>query len=478
MVLQREQMVKIWGWDDPGQKVIIRFEDQKVSVTTSDDGRWDVQLQPMVASAIGREMRIKGSSKVTLQDVLIGEVWLCSGQSNMQWFLARDLDADVELLKADNPMIRLITVPQVGTQVPQDDFSGQWDPCTPDIAKDFSAIGYHFANMLQDILDVPVGMIDNAWGGSAAEAWVRRDLLDADPTCAPYLEYWDSRVKTYEYAKVLADFEVQHSEWQATKDAGQKVPREPRKPGNALEGQHRPANLYNGMLNPIIGYGIRGVLWYQGENNANNDRALGYSSLFPLLISSWRNEWGQGDFPFYWVQLADYKSYTDEPMESDWAVLRESQTLTLELPNTGQAVIYDNGEATDIHPKEKLKVARRLLRHALAKDYGFDIAANSPQYCSHQTEGDTIILKICNVGRGLDTFDVNELLGFSIAGEDGKQVWAEATIIDDNQIAVRSPDVPHPVSVRYAWADNPVANVQSKSGLLLTPFRTDQSGMR
>jgi sialate O-acetylesterase len=329
--------------------------------------------------------------------------------------------------------------------------------------------------MLQEIIDVPIGMIDNSWGGSSAEAWVRRELLEADARFAEDMEHWKELETGYNYERILAEYEEAHAEWkvqaEAAKAAGEAIPREPRRPRNEMTGNHRPGNIYNGCLKPILGYAIKGAIWYQGESNAS--RASRYNALFSLLISSWREEWGQGNFPFYWVQLADYKSYRPDPGESDWAELREAQTLTLSLPNTGQAVIYDNGEATDIHPRDKLTVARRLLRHALAKDYGIDVVADSPIYCSHKIEGDTMIIKIRNVGGGLDTFDVGEIYGFSIAGEDGVHVWAEAEVIDKNYIAVRSADVPNPASARYAWADNPIGNVRSKEGLLLTPFRTD-----
>ena len=254
----------------------------------------------------------------------------------------------------------------------------------------------------------------------------------------------------------------------AAKADGKPAPRAPR---NQLAGQHRPANLYNGVLKPIIGYGIRGAIWYQGESNSG--RAKNYRDLFPLMITNWRDEWEQGDFSFYWVQLADFRDEQPEPAESAWAELQEAQTMSLSLPNTGQAVIYDLGEAHDIHPKDKQNVAKRLARHALAKDYGIKIVAESPRYASHEVKGNKVTLSFDHIGGGMDTFDIRTPVGFVIAGEDKKFVWAQAKLVGKDKIEVSADGVDAPTAVRYAWADNPVANVQNREGLPLTPFRTD-----
>lgn len=475
MVLQRDQPVRIWGWDIPGQEVMVRFAGQSVRTTADELGRWDLQLDPLATQGTGRILIVEGSETRELQDVLVGEVWLCSGQSNMEWPISRSLDPDLERLMADRPQIRLITVPRVGTQQPQETFEGAWERCTAASAATFSAVGYHFGRMLHDALGVPVGLIDNAWGGSAAEAWVRRDRLEADERFAERMAYWRDLEKDYDFDQVLAEWESRHAEWEAQAEAarlaGQPVPDEPRKPRNQMTGQHRPGNLYNGVLHPLIGFGLRGAIWYQGESNAS--RADTYHDLFSLLIRSWRADWDIGDFSFYWVQLADFRDQAESPGESDWAELREAQTQTLALPRTGEAVIYDNGEAKDIHPKDKQTVARRLLRHALAKDYGFELAADSPRYASHRIEGEKVVLRFTDVGGGLRTHDLPQPLGFTIAGPDGTFVEAQAEILEPDRIVVHSPEVERPVAVRYAWADNPVANVLTAEGLLLTPFRTD-----
>ncbi|HID23398.1 MAG TPA: sialate O-acetylesterase, partial [Planctomycetaceae bacterium] len=399
----------------------------------------------------------------------------CSGQSNMQWPVSAVRDADLEIRSAKLPQIRLITVPQVGTQEPQNDFQGEWKVCSPETVGDFSAVGFFFGRILHQVLGVPIGLIDNSWGGSSCEAWVRRDLLEKDPRYKALLERWKKTEATYDHEKALAAYKTRLEQWKKkvreAKAAGKPIPRRPRPPRNPLIGQHRPGNLYNGVLKPILGYGIRGTIWYQGESNAS--RAYQYRHLFPLMIQSWRDEWGIGDFPFYWVQLADYRAETAEPKESDWAELREAQTMAMKLPHTGQAVIIDLGEANDIHPRNKQDVARRLARWPLACQYGLDIVYQSPLYKSMHTKGNKIVITFDHVGGGLVTVDVHDVKGFAIAGKDRKFVWAEARIVGKNQVEVWNDSVSNPVAVRYAWADNPVCNLYSRERLPVTPFRTD-----
>jgi sialate O-acetylesterase len=395
----------------------------------------------------------------------------------MAWPVRLARDPDLEIRTADYPGIRLISVPQTGTQEAQDDFEGEWQRCSPQTVTDFSAVGYFFGRRLHETIGVPIGLIDNAWGGSAAEAWIRRDLLESDTRYAALMDRWEETERTYDHEEAVARYEKAFEAWQQ-QDAeaqrrGTERPPRPRSPRNPLSGQHRPANLYNGVLHPIIGYGIRGVIWYQGESNAS--RAFQYRHLFPLMIKNWRDEWGQGDFPFYYVQLADYRDEKPGPQESDWAELREAQTMALRsLPNLGQAVIIDLGEAHDIHPQNKQVVANRLSRWALAREYGLDLNYRSPEYESMEIVDDKIIVTFDHVGGGLDTFDVREPVGFAIAGEDRRFVWAQARIIAENKIEVSHESVKRPVAVRYAWADNPVCNLQSLEGLPATPFRTDE----
>jgi sialate O-acetylesterase len=480
MVLQQGIESPIWGWAAPGEEVTVTFRNKTASTKATPNGSWKTNLQKLKASNAPAQLTISGKNKITLENVVVGEVWLCSGQSNMQWPVSASDDSDLEALTANFPDIRLITVPQFGTQEPQSDFQGSWEPCTPETVQSFSGVGYFFGRQLHQTLQVPIGLIDNSWGGSACEAWIRRDLLEALPAANPYMEQWKNTEPNYDEAKATATYQQQLKTWQekaaTAKAAGKPTPSKSRAPRNPLTGQHRPANLYNGVLKPIIGYGIKGAIWYQGESNAN--RAKAYRDVFPLMIKNWRDEWGLGDFPFYWVQLADFREESPAPAESNWAELREAQTLALSLPNTGQAIITDLGEAHDIHPKDKQNVAKRLVRWALAKDYGYNgLVYRSPQYKAHQRNGKKLILHFDFVGGGLDTFDIRTPTGFTLAGEDKIFHPAKARVVAKDRIELTCQNVPNPVAARYAWADNPVANVQNKSGLPLTPFRTDNFPM-
>ncbi len=475
MVLQREQANRVWGWADPKETVTVQIAGQEHQTQADAQGNWQVRLEPLPAGGPHR-MVVQATNKIVFEDVLIGEVWICSGQSNMAFPVSRSYDGELAIASADIPQIRLVSVPQVGTQDPQKDFQGAWQVCTPKTVANFSAVGFYFGRQLHRTLGVPIGLIDNAWGGSAAEAWINRERLEADPRYAPLLAQWDQLAQTFDMEKARANYQKRLQAWQqqarAARKAGKPVPRRPRAPRNPLTGQHRPGNLYNGVLKPTIGYGIRGVIWYQGESNAS--RAAQYRHLFPLMIQAWREDWGQGPFPFYWVQLADYRAEAKEPGDSSWAELREAQTMTMhQLENTGQAVIIDVGEGRDIHPRDKLTPALRLARWALARDYGLDITYRSPEYRSMKIEGNRIRITFDTFGSKLYVFDTPEPVGFAIAGADRKFHWAEAKLEKNNEVVVWSDEVAKPVAVRYAWADNPVCNLYNAVGLPVTPFRTD-----
>lgn len=466
MVVQRDKPIHIWGWTTAGGEVTVEMAGHTATGKADSEGRFDLQLDPLPVGG-PHEMKITADESKTFTDVLVGEVWVCSGQSNMAFPVANSNDPDLESISANYPNIRLISVPQVGSQTPLNDFAGKWEACTPETVLNFSAVGYFFGRQLHQTLDIPIGLIDNAWGGSAAEAWVSRQRLEQAGEYSELLAQWDETAKTYNHEEVVAKYQERLNRWQKTRKGNR-----PRPPRNPLDGQKRPANLYNGVLHPILGYTIRGAIWYQGE--ANSKRAYQYRDLFPLMIQFWRDEWGQGDFPFYWVQLADYRAEVDRPGESDWAELREAQTMTMaRLPNTGQAVITDLGEAADIHPKNKQDVAKRLVRWALANEYSVDLPYRSPQFRSVEFKANKAIIKFDHVGKGLDTFDVREPIGFAIAGQDKAFAPANAKIVDKETMEVWSDEVNDPVAVRYAWADNPVCNVQSADGLPLTSFRSD-----
>ncbi|MGB0344402.1 MAG: sialate O-acetylesterase [Coraliomargarita sp.] len=466
MVLQRGQANPVWGKASPGETITVRIDGQEHRATAGKDGRWRVELDAMPAGG-PHVLEVSGRETLQFEDVLVGEVWLCSGQSNMQWAVSNSGEADLEIVSAGEPSIRLITVPNRGSQEPLDDFKGKWAVCSPDSVAGFSAVGYHFGRRLHQVLGVPVGLVNNAWGGSAAEAWVPREVLECHERYAPYLAASDAKTAAHT-DEIQARNEARFKAWQ---EGGRKGKRPPW-PNDPRYGQHRPANLYNGVLHPVLGYGIRGVIWYQGETNVG--RAADYNHLFSLMIRTWREHWGQGDFPFFWVQLADFHAERDLPSDSGWARLREAQTATLSLPNTGQAVIIDAGEGRDIHPRDKRVVGDRLARHALAKTYGVKIASESPRFASMEIKDGAARLAFDHVSNGgLYAFDVAALKGFAVAGADRQFKWAEAKIQGRDKVVVSHPEIPEPVAVRYGWADNPVVNLYDRNGLPVTPFRTD-----
>jgi sialate O-acetylesterase len=483
MVLQQSHACPVWGKAEPLASISLSFAGKTYETKANEKGSWRVTLEPHPATSNPLIMRIieespngkENTGYITYENILVGEVWLCSGQSNMQWSVSRSQDSDLESLSAYYPNLRLITIPQVGSQEPQYDFKGAWESATPTTAANFSAVGYFFGRRLHQILQVPVGLINNSWGGSACEAWIPRNRLHQCKLAQPYLKEWQEKEKNYDYDKQLTEYKNRLAKWEAEQKSGNAKGKRPRQPRNQMTGQHRPANLYNGVLHPLIGYGIKGTIWYQGESNAG--RAHAYREVFPLMIQSWRQVWGQGDFPFYWTQLADYMNEVDTPGDSTWAELRESQTLTLQqLKNVGEAVIIDAGEGRDIHPRNKQIVANRILRHALVNEYGHKLPNRSPTYKSHQIMGNKIQITFDQAGDGLYCFDTRTPIGFAICGNDQKFVWAEAKLIGQNKVEVWADSVSSPAAVRYAWSDNPVCNLYRKDGavtLPVTPFRTD-----
>ena len=468
MVLQRERSNPVWGNALPNEKVSVTIAEQSHTTVTGKDGKWRISLDPLPVGG-PYQLTVKGSNTLQVTDILVGDVWLCSGQSNMAHILATTDNAQVEIASANYPEIRLITVHRTTSPIPLDSFKGNWQRCTPKTAPWFSAVGYLFGQRIHNATGVPIGLIDNSRGGSPAEAWLPREVLANDERYNSLLAKWDNKMAEFdekEYTELLEKY----NDW---KKNGEKGTKSPKRPTDIRLDYHRPANLYNGVLNPLIGYGIRGVIWYQGESNAS--RAAQYQHLFPLVINTWREAWQQGDFPFYWVQLADYKEEQLVEDPSPWAELREAQTMTLTLPNTGEAVIIGAGEGRDVHPRNKQAPANRLARWALARDYGFDIAYQSPTFREIKIEGNTATLTFDHVSKkGLYAFDTKIIDGFVIAGDDHKFIKANAEIIDKNTVKVWSDSVQSPVAVRYAWASNPIANLQDRNGLPVTPFRTDR----
>lgn len=460
MVLQQGMPVPVWGWAKPGEQVTVKFGEQSAAATADDAGKWQVKLQPLQAGG-PHELTVSGNNAITLNDVLVGEVWVCSGQSNMEFAVAGAKNAQQEIQDANYGQIRLYTVPRTIAAKPLSDTHGSWAVCRPMTTGGFSAVGYFFGRDLYKTLNVPIGLIHTSWGGTPAEAWTARPMLEDDPDLTPILDRWQHQVDTFKQrVKELAD-QIDKS---GNIEDGTPLPQDPR--GNPW----RPAGLFNGMIAPVTPFAIRGATWYQGESNA--DRAYQYRKLLPAMIKSWRSNWDEGDFPFLIVSLANFTPPPAEPGESDWAELREAQAMTAAQPHNGLAVTIDVGDAADIHPKDKQTVGARLALTAEATVYGRRVEYSGPWYDSMKVDGDQIVLTFKHADGGLEARGSEALKGFAIAGEDRKWRWADARIQGDT-VVVRCSEVPHPVAVRYAWANNPPCNLYNSAGLPAVPFRTD-----
>jgi sialate O-acetylesterase len=477
MVLQREMAVPVWGWADPGEDITVTFRDQTKTAKADASGKWMLRLDPLQVGEPG-QLTIKGTNTLAFDDVLVGEVWVCSGQSNMQWSVAAAIDPVLEAAAANYPNLRLFQVPLVAKEEPQEDVQAEWKATTPQTIPQFSAVAYYFGRQLHQVLGVPVGLIQTAWGGTRAEAWASPEAMAGKNDLRPILESWEEQLAAYDpeasqkrYEEALARWEEQAASARAEKKP---VPRKPQPPANPRLSQHRPSNLWNAMVAPLVPYAIRGAIWYQGESNAG--RAHQYRTLMPTMIQSWRDAWKQGDFPFYMVQLANFKAIQPEPGESDWAELREAQMMTTEaLPNVGTACITDLGAALDIHPKNKQDVGKRLARLALVDIYGYagKLVRHGPTYKSVDFQGNKAVVHFDTGGSELTTWYREPLSGFAIAGEDRKWVWGTARITGKDTIEVVSDAVPEPVAVRYNWSDNPQGNLYNTQYLPAYPFRTD-----
>ncbi len=604
MVLQRGEKASIWGWADPREEISVRmsWHSSQRRVTAGRDGRWMLKVD--VPKAGGPyEMTLAGKNTITLRNILCGEVWVCSGQSNMEMGVQAAANGVQEVAAANFPNIRLFTVQKKIAETPQADCVGQWSPCSPQTVTGFSAVGYFFGRYLHKELNIPVGLINTSWGGTVAEAWTSSGTLETMPEFKTLMSRiaeakanpdasmnkyraemarWQQKIEsTGAQGKgcITPDFDdsswqemelpvlwdqaglanldglvwfrkvievpdswagkdvslelgpiddmdttwingvkvgahMEANQWQVPRQykvaadiikAGRNVivvqvldtgggggddavvslagrwrykvscdlasmPAQPTQP-MWVNNPNAPTVLYNGMIAPLIPFGIRGAIWYQGESNA--DRAYQYRELFPTMIEDWRRKWGGGRFPFLFVQLANFMATKPEPAESARAELREAQCMTLSLPQTGMATIIDIGEANDIHPKNKQDVGKRLALWALARTYGKgNTAWSGPLYKSMKIKGDNVILRFDHADGGLLARGGGPLTGFAIAGTDRKFVWADARI-EGKTVVVHSNEVAKPTAVRYAWADNPVCNLCNQAGLPASPFRTD-----
>lgn len=619
-VLQRSNNVPVWGKAAPGEVVSVSLDGTTAKTTADADGKWKAVIDLSAKSPGPHELTVQGNNLLSVRDVLVGEVWLCSGQSNMEWPLRGSGGASEEIAKSANPQLRLFKVKTIASATPLDDVAGKWVVATPATTPDFTAAGYYFGQSLQRALGAPVGLINSSWGGTPVEAWTsaggfsidatlmsgaekaRRDVVDYNAFLAAYYDWmsrqkrtdrapdlsfntqaesasgwspvtlpgslasagpadggavWISKKVTLPAAAVGSGLQVffgdvsdavriywngipvgeggievtEHryslharhvtategmltarifnpaggpgivpgntrfrvdykggaiqlaGEWQARAEyafpplaAG--APACPKKPSPPRAANQIAGYLFDGMIRPLIPSAIAGVIWYQGEQNW--DRGWQYRTAFPLMIADWRRQWGRGDIPFYFCQLANYQAESAKPGDSLWAEVRDSQTAALALPQTGMAVLIDVGEANNIHPADKRSVGERLSRLALANTYGKTMVTAGPMFVSGKVEGASMRITFGGTGGGLVARPIkpssprpeSEVQGFMICGADRKWVWARARI-DDATVVVSSPDVPAPVAVRYAWADNPVCNLYNGAGLPAAPFRTD-----
>ncbi len=485
MVLERSAKVPLWGWADPGEDVKISLNGTSAAAKADAEGKWIAVLDLKDSPPGPFEMSVEGKNKISLADVLVGEVWIASGQSNMELRLRNTRDAEQEIASSANPFLRQFLVEKNTSATPLDELKGRWTVAGPETAGDFSAVGYYFGKSLQSEVKVPVGIVNSSWGGTPSEAWTSLEALDSDP---------DLKAASERIRKQIAEYPgLAKAEQEFPPVAAEKRAAAPKPPAGTPPGPQDTAGfLYNAMIHPIINYAISGAIWYQGESNAG--RAIQYRKAFPLLISDWRKQWGRGDFPFYFCQLANFMPKNPEPEECGWAELREAQSLTLALPATGQAVLIDIGESGNIHPRNKKSVGERLARIALAKEHGKKIAFSGPVFDSMKIENGTATVTFRHTDGGLaasplpEKYDVksqtgesaplvrnspnSQLEGFAICGQDKKWFWADAKIEGD-AVVVRSDKVPSPVAVRYAWAQNPTCNLANGAGLPASPFRTD-----
>jgi sialate O-acetylesterase len=480
MVLQQGMPVPVWGLAKRKQHVTVKFNGQTVKTQSDNEGRWKIELTSM-ASGGPYQLEI---GEMVFTDIYVGEVWLCSGQSNMDMTVAREdrywcgvYHEQDEVAAADYPLIRVFDVPFVPTDTIQKNISAQWEVCSPKTVGHFSATAYFFAREIHKKYNVPIGLITTAYGASTAEAWTSRTTLQSHPQLKFLLTEYTAKSLAYDTSIIAQQkYETAYNGWKAASSnavaSGKEKPREPKNP-DPRKDQHSPAVLYNGMVAPLIPFAIKGAIWYQGESNGPT--AAIYDLLMEALIKNWRTDWQQGNFPFLFVQLANHQAVVKEPVKDDPMVfVREGQLKNLSIPNTGMVVAIDNAnldDPNDIHPKNKQEIGRRLAVMALGKVYGEKITFSGPLYRDMRIEKDAIRISFKYTGSKL-AMKGDSLQGFAIAGGDGNFVRAQAEI-DGETVIVSSPEIKDPVAVRYGWSKNPAVNLYNEAGLPASPFRTD-----
>ena len=465
MVLQQKSTITLWGWANAAEKITVTasWNKKPVMVTADNDGKWSVNIKTINAGG-PYTIVFAASNTIEIKNVLMGEVWLASGQSNMEFFMTKMtggytgvLNYQEEIKAADYPLIRMIDVPNKVADEPQHDFMGKWKICSPQTADTFSAVAYYFAKAVHTATGYPIGIINATWGGTPAESWTRKGILEKDSSFNIILDRYKKLCD--EYPAAFEKYKIELDKWKAdTSKNKSAAPREPIGPHH----NNSPYKLYNGMIAPLLSYTIKGVIWYQGEGNAG--RAAQYRRLFPAMIANWRNDFNNNKMPFYFVQISPHRSQNPE--------IRDAQLYTLRtVANTGMVVTTDNGDSLDIHPRNKKLVGERLSLWALKNEYGKkNIVASGPLYKSMKAEGNKIRIQFDNAD-GLIAKD-NDLKEFTIAAADSNFVAAKA-IIEGNTIVVWSEAVQKPVAVRFAWRNVPSPDLYNKADLPASPFRTD-----
>ena len=468
LVLQREVSVPVWGTADPGEEVSVTIAGQTQASKGDADGKWSVKLSKLAAGE-AQTLTVKGKNTVVVNDVLVGEVWLGSGQSNMALTVNRALDFEKEKEAANLPQIRMFTVKSGAAKTAQADCAGSWVVCSSESVGAFSAALYFCGREIHKTLGVPVGLINSSVGGTPIESWISAEAQQASPELKPYLEAGSKVDQRFDPEKAKAVYEKQLAEWkeaaQKAKVDGQPVPVAPRDPVALRERKGNVGGLFNGKIAPLIPFAVRGVLWYQGEANSTPGKAEYYQYQLPLLVKDWRARWG-AELPFAWAQLPNF-----EAPGRDWPTIREAMLKTLSLPKTGMGINIDIGEAKNIHPQNKQEAGRRLAQWALGAVYGKPVATSGPLPAGHELRDHEIVLKFTHADGGLMAKD-GELRGFVVAGDDKQWKPARARI-DGDRVIVSCSDVPQPRAARYAWENNPSCNLYNVAGLPASPFRTD-----
>jgi len=468
MVVQRDLPVHVWGTSAPGENVSVTFRGDTRSASPDEYGRWSLYL-PAGAAGGPFELTVQASNTITLKDVLVGDVWVASGQSNMEMAVRGVVNAKDEIAAANYPQIRLFRALNRVADHPLEDVAAKtWVATTPETIGDFSAAAYFFGRELNKKYGVPIGLVESNWGGTPAEAWTSLTSLGADASLMPVFAEWGKLMQGQ--STTLLAREKQLKEWEQAvakaKAEGKPEPWQPWQPNQ--DNCWQPAGLFNAMIAPLTRFPIRGAIWYQGESNAGPVRAPLYAHLFQAMVQDWRRAWGQGDFPFLFVQIANFKTGP----EAMWPEVRDAQRRTLSLANTGMAVTIDIGEATNIHPLNKQEVGRRLALGAEAISYGEKIESSGPLFRQATAEGSAIRVWFDHAAGGLKAKG-DAVQGFEIAGADGKFVEAQARI-DGATVVVSAPPVSAPKQVRYAWKDVPECNLFNGENLPASPFRSEE----